>query len=89
MLYGGKEDSESYDFHVKNGTFKDVFIYNIYKRTWKKQDAGVDFRQSMASTSVNGKVYVFGGFGDTYYANANLMIMKVSQNGTSHSVRQL
>ena len=41
----------------------------------------MDYRQSTASTSIGGKVYIYGGFGDTYYANGNLTIMKISQNG--------
>lgn len=88
MLYGGKEDTELNDLHVKNGTFRDVYLFNIYKRTWKRQDIGVDFRHSMASTCVGGKVYVFGGFGDTHYADANLIVMKLPQSGTSRSIRQ-
>jgi len=32
----------------------------------------------MASSSIGGKVYVFGGFGDTYYADGNLLVMKIS-----------
>lgn len=73
---------------MKNGTFRDTYLFNVYKRTWKKQETYLDFRQGGASTSVGGKVFVFGGFGDTYYADANLLVMSVSEGPAFQSQKQ-
>jgi hypothetical protein len=37
LLYGGKENEERSDENVKNGTFNDTYLFNVYRKTWKRQ----------------------------------------------------
>ena len=88
-MYGGKQDDKEYDFGVKNGVYNDCYVYNIYRKTWKKQESNLDYRYAMTSANSGGRVYIFGGLNDTCYADANLIIMKITENGGSYSTRNV
>lgn len=53
-------------------------MFNTVLKAWKKHELDVDYRHSMASTSIKGKVYIYGGLGDRFYANANILMIKIS-----------
>lgn len=41
----------------------------------------------MASTSMKGKVYIYGGLGDRFYANANILMIKIGEKLDLNSVK--
>ena len=43
----------------------------------------MDFRNSMATASFGGKVFVYGGFGDTLYANPNVIQFQIMEHNVA------
>ena len=61
---------------MKNGIYGDIYLFNVDKKVWKRQDMKIDCRQSMASTSLGNKILIYGGFSDKFYADANIILIK-------------
>lgn len=41
----------------------------------------------MASVSHKGRVYIYGGLGDRYYTNANIIMIKMSEKSGLNSLK--
>jgi len=41
MVYGGKQNEESNSANMVNGIFKDLYLFNIRKNIWKKQEVAL------------------------------------------------
>jgi N-acetylneuraminic acid mutarotase len=62
---------------VEKGVFNDVYIFNMDKKIWKRSLINGEFGHcfGMASTCVNGSIFIFGGSNHSLYADASIKIL--------------